>query len=73
MALETEVQATVADIQELLRANPLAAQQLQAITWQRRASELEAQLVAEQAKNHNGSKEVKNGNRSRSIASSRLE
>ena len=66
MALETEVQATVGDIQELLRVNPIAAQQLQTITWHRRASELEAQLVEEQAKNHNGSKEVKNGGRDRS-------
>jgi len=70
MALEVEVQATVADIQELLRVNPIAAQQLQTITWQRRASELEAQLVEEQAKNLNGSKEVKNGGRDRSNSGS---
>jgi len=43
--LTNQVQATAEDIAELLRANPLAAQQLAAITWHRIALELEAQLA----------------------------
>ncbi len=43
--LPNQVQATNEDIAELLRANPLAAQQLTAITWHRIALELEAKLA----------------------------
>ena len=43
--LTNQVQATAEDIAELLRANPLAAQQLAAITWHRIALELEARLA----------------------------
>jgi hypothetical protein len=40
-----QIQATVEDISALLRTNPLAAQQLAAITWHRIAMELEAKLA----------------------------
>ena len=40
-----QIQATASDITEFLRVNPLAAQQLTAITWHRIALELEAQLA----------------------------
>jgi hypothetical protein len=40
-----QIQATASDITELLRINPLAAQQLTAITWHRIALELEAKLA----------------------------
>ena len=40
----TQIQITPDDIAELLRVNPLAAQQLTAITWHRIALELEAKL-----------------------------
>ena len=40
-----QIQVTASDITELLRVNPLAAQQLTAITWHRIALELEAQLA----------------------------
>ena len=36
---------TAADIAELMRTSPLAAQQLAAITWRRIALELEAKLA----------------------------
>tara|TARA_Y100000310_G_scaffold233222_1_gene236096 strand:- start:441 stop:656 length:216 start_codon:yes stop_codon:yes gene_type:complete len=41
----SQIQITPADIAELLRTNPVAAQQLTAITWHRIALELEARLV----------------------------
>ena len=41
-----QIQVTPSDISELLRGNPLAAQQLTAITWHRIALELEAKLAA---------------------------
>jgi hypothetical protein len=40
-----QIQITPEDISELLRVNPLAAQQLTAITWHRIALQLEAQLA----------------------------
>ena len=40
-----QIQITPADIAELLRTNPVAAQQLAAITWHRIALELEAKLA----------------------------
>jgi hypothetical protein len=43
--LTNQIQATAEDIGELLRTNPLAAQQLTAITWHRIALELEARLA----------------------------
>jgi len=41
----SQIQITPEDISELLRVNPLAAQQITAITWHRIALELEAQLA----------------------------
>jgi hypothetical protein len=43
------VPITPDDINELLRVNPVAAQQLLAITWRRIAMELEAKLGAKLA------------------------
>ena len=40
-----QIQITSADIAELMRANPVAAQQITAITWHRIALELEAKLA----------------------------
>ena len=40
-----QIQITPADIAELLRTNPVAAQQVTAITWHRIALELEARLA----------------------------
>jgi len=41
----SQIQITPADIAELLRTNPVAAQQITAITWHRIALELEAKLA----------------------------
>ena len=41
----SQIQITPTDVAELLRTNPLAAQQLAAITWHRIAMELEAKLA----------------------------
>ena len=41
----SQIQITPEDISELLRVNPMAAQQLTAITWHRIALELEAKLA----------------------------
>ena len=43
--IDRQAQVTAGDITELLRVNPLAAQQLSAITWRRTALELEAKLA----------------------------